>query len=60
MRGDDEQQAGMFSYVSPEQRVPSDHLMEQLSYLLFRRFVGLNMDVVVWDTTTFSKNRTAC
>ncbi len=25
MRGDDEQQAGMFSYVSPEQRVPADH-----------------------------------
>jgi transposase len=112
MRGDNEQQAGMFSYISPEQRVPADHplrpiremtdeifkqlsplfdklysrvgrpsiaperllralllqvlysvrsermLMEQLSYnMLFRWFVGLNMDDVVWDATTFSKNR---
>ncbi len=33
-------------------------LMEQLSYnMLFRWFVGLNMDDMVWDATTFSKNR---
>jgi transposase len=33
-------------------------LMEQLDYnLLFRWFVGLNMDDRVWDPTTFSKNR---
>jgi transposase len=112
MRGDDRQQAGMFSYLSPEQRVPADHplrpiralvddalrglssqfatlyarrgrpsiapekllralllqvlfsirserqLMEQLDYnLLYRWFVGLNMDDPVWDATTFSKNR---
>jgi transposase len=112
MRGDDEQDAGMFSYISPEERVPQDHplrpirqlvdqvlkalspdfdrlyakvgrpsvppekllralllqvfytirserlLMEQLDYnLLFRWFVGLNMDDRVWDPTTFSKNR---
>ena len=25
MRGDDEQQLGVFSYVSPEQRVPQEH-----------------------------------
>ena len=25
MRGDDLQQAGMYSYLSPEQRVPQDH-----------------------------------
>src|SRR5260370_7233371 len=25
MRGDNEQQAGMYSYISPEQRVPADH-----------------------------------
>ena len=25
MRGDDEQQVGMFSYISPEKRVPADH-----------------------------------
>lgn len=112
MRGDDEQQLDVFSYVSPEQRVPQDHplrairamadealremkprfhklyaktgrpsiapekllralllqvlysvrsermLMEQLDYnLLFRWFVGLNMDDVIWDATVFSKNR---
>jgi transposase len=112
MRGKDSQQSAMFSYVSPEQRVPADHplrpirkmvdaalkglsrsfqrmyadwgrpsvapekllralllqvlysirsermLMEQLEYnLLFRWFVGLNMDEPVWVPTVFSKNR---
>jgi IS5 family transposase len=33
-------------------------LMEQLNYnLLFRWFVGLNMEEPVWDPTVFSKNR---
>ena len=33
-------------------------LMEQMEYnLLFRWFVGLNMDDPVWDETVFSKNR---
>ncbi len=33
-------------------------LMEQLDYnLLFRWFVGLNMDDPVWDPTVFTKNR---
>jgi len=33
-------------------------LMEQLDYnLLFRWFVGLNMDEGVWDATVYSKNR---
>ena len=112
MRGDDRQQAGMWSYIAPEQRVPADHplrpiramvdailadlspefaalyspvgrpsippekllralllqvlystrserlLMEQLDYnLLFRWFVGLNMDDRIWDPTVFTKNR---
>jgi transposase len=112
MRGDDRQQQAMFSYLSPEQRVPQDHplrtirtlvdgvlrelsptfnaiysqigrpsippehllralllqilytvrserlLMEQLQYnMLFRWFVGLNMDEPVWDHSTYSKNR---
>jgi transposase len=111
-RGDDPQQAAMFSYISPEERVPEGHplrtirvmvdrvlkelspklallysytgrpsiapgkllralllqvlytirserlLMEQLDYnLLFRWFVGLNMDDPVWDASTFSKSR---
>ena len=33
-------------------------LMEQMQYnLLFRWFVGLNMDDQVWDVTVFTKNR---
>jgi transposase len=39
--------------ISSEQR-----LMEQLNYnLLFRWFVGLEMDDAVWNVTVFSKNR---
>lgn len=112
MRGEDRKQSGMFSYISPEQRVPQDHplrairtmvdgalealsaefeklyapvgrpsiapekllralllqvlytvrserlLMEELDYnLLFRWFVGLEMDDGVWDPTVFTKNR---
>src|SRR5258706_185334 len=112
MRGEDTQQSTMFSYLSPEKRVPATHplrpirvlvdavlsrlserfetmysttgrpsiapekllralllqvlytvrsermLMEQLSYnLLFRWFVGMNMDEDVWVPTVFSKNR---
>ncbi len=112
MRGEDAGQVAVFSYVSPEQRIPKEHplrpllkivndvlgrmsplfeklyshtgrpsippekllralllqvlytirsermLMEQLDYnLLFRWFVGLNMDDLVWDATVFTKNR---
>lgn len=112
MRGHDTQQAGLFSYLSPEARVPVTHplrpirqsvdtaltalspklaklyaqtgrpsiapekllralllqvlysirserlLMEQLDYnLLFRWFVGLDLDASVWDVTVFTKNR---
>jgi len=33
-------------------------LMEQINYnILFRWFVGLSMDDVVWDASSFSKNR---
>jgi transposase len=112
MRGQDTQQAGLFSYLSPEERVPATHplrpirqygdtaltalsskletlyartgrpsiapekllralllqvlyslrserlLMEELQYnLLFRWFVGLDLDAPVWDVTVFTKNR---
>ena len=115
MRGNDEQQLDVFSYVNPEQRVPQDHplrglrvmtdealrelqprfhklyaktgrpsiapekllralllqalysvrsermLMEQLNYnLLFRWFVGLNMDDSVWDVTVFTRTASGC
>ena len=112
MRGDDHQQADMYSYLSPEQRVRENHplrkiramadealknmserfdgmyaktgrpsippekllraqliqmlysirserlLMEEIDYsMLFRWFVGMNLDEPVWDPTVFTKNR---
>src|SRR6516225_3462470 len=112
MRGNDEQQSQMFSYLSPEQRVRKDHplrairtmvdevlrelspqfdrmyaregrpsiaperrlralvvqmlysirserlMVEEIDYnILFRWFVGLNLDEEVWDATSFTKNR---
>jgi transposase len=112
MRGTDQQQTHVFSYISPEQRVRRDHplrpirtmvdeilkqlspqfnkmyakvgrpsippeqllraqllqmlfsvrserlLMEEMDYnILFRWFVGLNLDDPVWDATVFTKNR---
>ena len=48
MRGHDEQTQHMFSYLSPEQRVPADHplrairtLTDQALRTLSRRFAGL-------------------
>ena len=32
-------------------------LMEQLDYLLFRWFVGMDMDEPIWAPTVFGKNR---
>jgi len=112
MRGDDQIQSSMFSYLSPETRVRKEHplrairvmvdealremsplfdamyselgrpsiapekllraqllqllysvrserlLMEEIDYsVLFRWFVGMNLDEPVWDPTVFSKNR---
>jgi len=34
MRGDDEKQDGMFSYVSPEKRVPQDHPLRPIRQLV--------------------------
>src|SRR5215475_4987612 len=48
MRGTDEKQAGMFSYVSPEQRIPADHPLRPIRDMtddvlrqLSRRFAAL-------------------
>jgi len=48
MRGADGQQAGMFSYVSPERRIPADHPLRPIREMtdgvlrqLSRRFAGL-------------------
>lgn len=112
MRGSDQQQGEVFSYLSPESRVRKDHplrairtmvdevlralssefdrmyarqgrpsiapekllraqmlqmlysvrserlLMEEIDYsILFRWFIGLNLDEEVWDATSFTKNR---
>ena len=112
MRGADQQQNHIFSYLSPEERVRTDHplravramvdevlqqlsrrfdamyakvgrpsippeqllraqllqllysirserlLMEEIDYsMLFRWFIGLNLDDEVWDATVFTKNR---
>jgi IS5 family transposase len=64
MRGDDEQQMGVFRYVSPEQCVPMNHPLRPLRAMadealreLFRWFVGLNLDDPIWDATVFTKNR---
>ena len=34
MRGQDEKQDGMFSYVVPEQRVPADHPLRKIRTLV--------------------------
>lgn len=34
MRGDDNQQEGIFSYVSPEKRVPPDHPLRPIRKLV--------------------------
>ena len=112
MRGNDQKQEAMFSYLTLAQRIPMDHparqirtlvdralermdaeleklysdtgrpsiaperllratllmilysirserqLIEQMNYnLLFRWFVGLEMDDAIWDVTVFTKNR---
>ena len=48
MRGADGRQAGMFSYVSPEQRIPASHplrpireMTDEVRRQLSRRFAGL-------------------
>ena len=48
MRGDDQRQSGMFSYVSPEERIPQDHPLRAIRLMVDRslgelspRFEGL-------------------
>jgi hypothetical protein len=36
MRGDDDQQLGVFSYVSPEQRVPQEHPLRPIRAMAMR------------------------
>ena len=67
-KNDIAQQSDMFSYLEKLLRaqllqmlysVRSERLlMEEIDYsILYRWFVGLNLDEAVWDATTFTKNR---
>ena len=52
MRGDDDQQDGMFSYISPEKRVPADHplrpirkMVDEILKEMSPQFAKLNPNV---------------
>ena len=42
MRGDDRQQAGMFSYIAPEARVPQDHPLRVMRTMVDRVLAELS------------------
>jgi transposase len=42
MRGDDQQQAAIFSYISPEQRVPTDHPLRPIRAMVDEILRGLS------------------
>ena len=42
MRGDDRQQAGMLSYMSPEQRVPADHPLRPIRAMVDAALAALS------------------
>src|SRR5215470_3363084 len=44
MRGDDQQQAAMWSYISPEQRVPADHPLRPLRVMAERAMAELSAE----------------
>jgi len=44
MRSPDQQQLGMFSYVSVEQRVPADHPIRKLRVLVDTILAGLDAE----------------
>src|SRR5215475_6042213 len=44
MRGDDQQQAAMWSYISPEQRVPADHPLRPLRVMVDRAMAELSAE----------------
>jgi transposase len=52
VRGDNEQQAGMFSYISPEQRVPVDHPLRPIRKMTDEIFKQLSprFDQLYWRT----------
>ncbi|MCY4489746.1 MAG: IS5/IS1182 family transposase, partial [Deltaproteobacteria bacterium] len=44
MRGTDPRQEGMFSYVSPEARVPADHPLRAIRKMVNRALEGLTRE----------------
>ena len=44
MRGDDQQQSGMFSYVSLEERVPKDHPLRPIRSMVDEILSGMSKD----------------
>ena len=40
MRGQDTQQAALFSYISPEQRVPADHPLRPIRAMVDKALKG--------------------
>jgi hypothetical protein len=44
MRGDDKQQATMFSYLTLAQRIPADHLARQIRVLVDRALARMDTE----------------
>ncbi len=45
MRGDDQKQAAMLSYLTLAQRIPANHLARQVRVLVDRALVWLNAEL---------------
>jgi transposase len=50
MRGDDQQQSGMFSYVSLEDRVPQDHPLRHIREMVDEILRGMAKDALYAKT----------
>ena len=58
MRGDDNQQEGIFSYISPEKRVPADHPLRPIRKMvdqISERDVAAVCEVVFECGTSFDR-----
>lgn len=52
MRGQDDQQAGMFSYVSPEERVPKDHPLRAILRMTDQALAEIQQRLAVLYSST--------